>query len=319
MDLKIKKVGKLESIIFGGITFVISLYLFPFYISGDQEHYRLFYDNISNYSFFNGFIAYRSYLGANEPVYYFIVYVLNTFLDKDILFSLINAVFGFFLSYTLINLRVNKIIVFSTLFNFYFLVLLFSAERLKVSMMFFLIAVNQSSNFKQYFYLFLSILSHVQSLMVVYVFKFAQLKSEFKKIIKKGNIFGILLLIAVFLGLVGILFYMRGYLTDKYIAYENKSGIINILKPLLFCFLTISYCKKKWFDILILFIPLIILSILIGEERIVIFCYSIFMYYAIQKNKGINIGVLVTNIYFLYKGVEFILNILNNGNGFDNT
>lgn len=304
-------------ILFALFTLIFSLIIFPFYTGGDQEHYRLFYDSVAKYSFAEGFIAYRNYLGASEPVYYLIIFIFNNLVEKDILISIVNSIFAYNVARCLIKMRVNVFVVFSILFNFYFIVLLFSAERLKFSMMFFFMSLAVGSGFKQYALLFLCVLSHLQSLMLVYVQKISQIKNELIKYFKGGNFFRIFLLVGVLLGFFFVLYSMSGYLGDKYTAYSEKAGIVNVIKPIVFCLLSIFYCQKRWFEIIAIFAPLVFASVLVGEERIVIFCYGIFFYFAAQVKRGVNFGILITNLYFIYKGIEFVVNILINGNGFD--
>lgn len=313
---KIERHNKAIALIFALIALFFSLILLPYYTGGDQEHYRLFYNDISNYSFLEGFIAYRGYLGASEPVYYLIVYIFNGLLDKDILIAIINTVFSYYLVRCLLKLNVNLLVVFSILFNFYFIVLLFSAERLKFSMMFFFISLVAESASKKYTFILLSVLSHLQSLMLIYVQKVSQIKKSLIKYLSGGKFFKFLLLMCGLAAFVIILYVMRNYLIDKYAAYSNNAGIANVIKPIIFCGFSILYYKKKWLDVIAMFLPLILASILVGEERIVIFCYGIFFYFAVQVNRGFNLGIMLTTIYFSYKGIEFVQNIINHGTGF---
>ncbi|ULT28253.1 hypothetical protein KUH03_17660 [Sphingobacterium sp. E70] len=280
----------IHAYIFAGITFVLSIYVFPYYVSGDQLHYRLFYEEINNFSIGPGFIAYRNYLGASEPVYFFIVYFLNRLIEKDLLFSIINGLFAFFLAKNMLRLRISIPLLYCTLINFYFVVLLFSAERLKLSLLFFLIAILYKNSLKQYAFISFSILSHFQSLILVYVEKFNELKTQIVKYFRQGNLFKIFLTIAAAIGFVAILFVMRGYLQDKLLAYSDRGGIQNVIKPIVFCFLAMYYSKEKLTDVFLMFLPLIFSSIVVGEERIVIFCYGIFMYFAIQVKGEKNWG-----------------------------
>lgn len=313
---KVKRL--IHAYLFAVITFFLSVYIFPYYIEGDQLHYRLFYEEISNFSIGPGFIAYRNYLGASEPVYFFIVYFLNGIVEKDLLFSIINGFFAFFLAKNMLRLKISIPLLYCTLLNFYFVVLLFSAERLKLSLLFFLIAILYKNSLKQYSFIALTILSHFQSLILVYVEKFNELKTQIVKYFKQGNVLKIFLTIGAVCGFVVIIFVMRGYLQDKLLAYSDRGGIQNVIKPIVFCVLAIYYSKERPTDVFLMYLPLIFSSIIVGEERIVIFCYAIFMYFAIQVKGGKNWGVLLTSIYFIYKGYEFLSNIMINGNGFDN-
>lgn len=124
----------------------------------------------------------------------------------------------------------------------------------------------------------------------------------------------------VYLVIIGtvlaIIFVMRDYIQDKYMAYADKAGIANLFKPLALYLLTIPYAKGHYLKVSLIFIPLMLASVLVGEERIVIFCYFIFFSYACKVNRGINIGMLITLVYFLIKGIEFYQNVLEHNTGF---
>lgn len=294
------------------------MFFMPYYLFGDQEHYRLFYKIISTYDLLEGFVAYRNYLGANDPVYYILVYGLSNHIEKDLLFSIVNGFFGFYVSRNLLNLKISPFILYPFLINFYFVVLLLAAERLKVSLLFFSIALISTKEFKHYLFIFLSSLAHLQTLLLVYVLKYRIIKNEIIKNFIRGNTFKLLVIFAVVITFFLIIFVMREYLMDKVNSYSEKGGWSNIIKPMMFCLLTIYYAKNKWYEIFSVFFPLIISSFLIGEERIVIFCYMVFLYHALKINKGFNFGVILTHIYFGYKGIDFLINTINNGSGFDN-
>ncbi|TMO53626.1 hypothetical protein CWC18_21100, partial [Pseudoalteromonas aurantia] len=54
----------------------------------------------------------------------------------------------------------------------------------------------------------------------------------------------------------------------------------------------------------------------LGDGRLNIFGYFIFMYYALQVNRGMNIGVLLTSAYYSYKTYGFYVMLLEHGDQF---
>jgi len=296
---------------------VLSYYIIPYYYLGDQEHYRNFYEQISRYDLENGYDAYKDLLGASVPIYFLLVYVFNNFLEKDFFISLFNGLLGFFMAKVLITLRIKPFLLFFFFFNFYFIVLLFAAERLKFGVLFFLISLLSKTSFKKNLYLLLSFFSHLQMILLVIV----QYSSNFLIKIYNGKTSFLKKILYTFIGLAAILsmgYIMRNSIESKILANSHNLGIENIIKPAIFCLLSIIYCKENKLRVAIIFFPLILASFFVGEQRIVIFCYGIFCYYSISVNRGVNAGFIASTIYFTYKGCEFVYYILKNGNGFDN-
>lgn len=117
--------------------FAFSLLVFPYYQEGDQLFYRAFYDGIQGLSFADAFVFYQGTLGTFEPLYFIFSYSVSAFLTKDTALSIVNALFAFLLFKRLLEYRTHPIVIGLISLNFYFLVLLFSAERLKLSLLFF--------------------------------------------------------------------------------------------------------------------------------------------------------------------------------------
>ena len=53
-----------------------------------------------------------------------------------------------------------------------------------------------------------------------------------------------------------------------------------------------------------------------GGERVNMFGYFVFMYFALQVNRGVNLGVILTTLYFSYQTYFFVENIILYGDGF---
>ena len=297
------------------IVFALSLLISPHYMLGDQEIYRRFFEILPTLSFADGFIHYSQTLTSIEPGYYTISWIFSRFLEKDLFISILNAILAFYSMQLLIRWRASIYVAASIgLTNFYFYVLFFAAERLKVSFIFLTMALAHVNGSKFYFFSALSAISHIQILIVYMMLLFREFSIEFIRIITSGKIkkYFLIGLIAFFLTLV----VMSGQIIEKLSAYVVIGfDIQSVYKLLVFYFMTLVYSRNRS-DVTILFIPLFIAALMIGDERINMFGYFVFLYYAIPINKGFNMGVVLTSAYFFYKTIIFVHNIIVSGDGF---
>jgi len=297
------------------IVFALSLLISPHYMLGDQEIYRRFFEILPTLSFADGFIHYSQTLTSIEPGYYTISWIFSRFLEKDLFISILNAILAFYSMQLLIRWRASIYVAASiVLTNFYFYVLFFAAERLKVSFIFLTMALAHVNGSKFYFFSALSAISHIQILIVYMMLLFREFSIEFIRIITSGKIkkYFLIGLIAFFLTLV----VMSGQIIEKLSAYVVIGfDIQSVYKLLVFYFMTLVYSRNRS-DVTILFIPLFIAALMIGDERINMFGYFVFLYYAIPINKGFNMGVVLTSAYFFYKTIIFVHNIIVSGDGF---
>lgn len=295
---------------------IFSLFMFPFFTSGDQEFYRKFYSGVSDMSFVEGFVFYKKTLGTSEAGYFLLTYLFSAVLQKDVLFSLLNFVLFQQVFSWLLRHDVSRVLFPMVYFNFYLIVLAFSAERLKLSLLFFLIAYSASGLWRILF-LAVSVMSHVQVLIMLLsaqVRRFNTVLSEFSQ----GRIgYGFVSLMFLIMLMLGMLFVLREHILSKFLVYYDLwGGGGAILKPLFFTLLTVCYASDKKLEALLASLPLVLCAYLIGEERIVIFSYFIFVFYALQVNRGINVGIVITGLYFFYKGLLFVSNVVYFGDGF---
>jgi len=297
------------------IVFALSLLISPHYMLGDQEHYRGVFEILPTLSFVNGFIHYSQALSSIEPGHYTISWIFSRFLEKDLFISILNTILAFYSMQLLIRWRASIYVAASiVLTNFYFYVLFFAAERLKVSFIFLTMALAHVNGSKFYFFSALSAISHIQILIVYMMLLFREFSIEFIRIITSGKIkkYFLIGLIAFFLTLV----VMSGQIIEKLSAYVVIGfDIQSVYKLLVFYFMTLVYSRNRS-DVTILFIPLFIAVLMIGDERINMFGYFVFLYYAIPINKGFNMGVVLTSAYFFYKTIIFVHNIIVSGDGF---
>lgn len=203
--------------------------------------------------------------------------------------------------------------------NFYLYVLFFSAERLKVSFLFLVLSFLFDNKILSRLSIFLSILTHVQTLLLILLAQYKRFNNFLFRIkrLRLGYLnsdFIALILVFIFTCLFTML--MWGHLSNKVMYYySNMSSVSAIIKPLIFTLISIPYAKNKY-QALFVGSTVMLVSIFIGSERLVIFSYLVFLYYALSYNNGFNFWVVLTSAYFSVKGILFLMSIYYFGDGF---
>lgn len=297
------------SIVFvSAITYGIS----PYYTNGDQIYYSRFYDEVEGKSFLEVLQFSKLIIDSLEPVYPFLVWIASEFFDKNLFLSISNAtlVVGFFFACK--KYSVPSFLPFFILTtNFYFYVLYFSAERLKFAFIFLFFAIIFSERVVRFLLLFIiAIFSHVQLILMFSGIVLKKLKPNFSN---PANTFKTLFFYILCLG---IAIYLKDHILGKVSYYANlplEYG--DILKILLFAAASFYYSNKNK-TTLWLFFPLFLATFIFGGGRVVVMGFFIFLFYALQYKKGLNLGILFFSSYFLIKTLDFIENVIMYGDGF---
>ncbi|MGL5759486.1 hypothetical protein [Plesiomonas sp.] len=289
------------------------------YYAGDQIAYSNFYNNASSFSFSDAVVFYKNSLDSQEPLYFLLVYTLSDFFSKNILFSIINAVFVSSVYFLLRRMEVSKLIVGLFGFNFYLYVLMFSAERLKLSFLFLVVALIVRNKSFSKLLIFLSVFTHVQTLILVTITQYKRFDNFLFKMRRLfrgywSNSFTVLILFFISMCLFVLL--MWGHLSHKVVYYyNNMSGLSEIVKPLVFTLISLPYAKNRY-QALFAGGTIMLLSVFLGGERLVIFSYFVFLYYGLNYKRGLNFWVVLTSTYFSVKGFIFLMSIYHFGDGF---
>jgi hypothetical protein len=299
-------------ILLTSIIAILTLYISPFYFNGDQYNYIKIYKDLMSFNLVDGYFYYLVSLGTAEFSHFFITWIFSNLNIDKVIFNIIT---NSLLAYAVISLmqkwKVSLFIIVSiVIFNFYFFVLYFAAERLKFGIFFLVLFVLKNENYKDNTkYIYLSIVSHAQMLLIYGSFIFSSIVLQFLNLkISKRLIF--ILIITIIL-----LIPMYNHILYKLQFYIKFGGFENIFKPTIFFLLTFYYSKNKMRTFLV-FLIIIFSAYILGDERITIFAYFIFLYYALHINRGLNFGVILTSIYFSYKSIAFINNIFIYGQGY---
>jgi hypothetical protein len=109
---------------------------------------------------------------------------------------------------------------------------------------------------------------------------------------------------------------MSGHILPKLTYYyELWGGVGGMLRPAVFAVLAVLYADRK-LEAFIASSSVVVLAFFLGSERLTIFSYFIFMYYALQYNRGLNVVVIATSIFFAIKGFVFMKVAMEYGDGF---
>ncbi|WP_338525660.1 hypothetical protein NUH87_08935 [Pseudomonas batumici] len=307
---------KLQAFLWALPFFFGSLLVFPYALLGDQEFYRHFYAGVAGLPVSEAFQFYRDSLGTSEPGYFLFSYVVAPFFDKDLIFSIVNFFFGYHIFLWMLRNNVSRILFPAVYLNFYVLVLAFSAERLKLSLLFFLMGSAQAGFFRYFFYAF-SVLTHVQTLMLLVAAQVRKILFIMNRLLLGRIEKGFLSLSFLMVGIVLVLIVLREHIESKISFYAGAwGGVDSILKPVIFTVLSICYARSRRVEALLASLPMVLAAYFIGAERVVIFSYFVFMYYGLQSRRGMNVSVVLTLLYFIYKGVEFLTAVVLYGDGF---
>jgi hypothetical protein len=202
--------------------------------------------------------------------------------------------------------------------NFYWVVLYFSAERLKVGILFLVLSILTA---KQLWISFLfataAILAH-HSLIFIYggvcLVGLGDLRNR-KNPDLKGSavriaIVGSMLLAAVLLGYKDIWFKLQAYLAN------HESANLRALGPVLVLVTISSLYAKRIIEPVLLYLPVVVGTALLGGSRLNMLAYILFLYYGLRVRGGYNFGVIATAIYLGYKSLGFVANVVEHGHGF---
>lgn len=295
-------------------VFLGSLYVGPLYVLGDQVHYRKIYEGLADLTLLDGYAFYTSSIDSLEFVHFFLSWLASRVLDKDIFIALANAVlawvaFGVFVKWKA-SIYIASVLVIT---NYYLVAMYFSAERLKFGFIFMglsFIYLGRAGLF--YLFSFLALISHAQTIIVYFTLLFKILCKQFLVFSLTGRVSKYVFTVFVLLLLPTAL--IMDQLLSKFNSYyEGVRGANELLRVLVFFFLTLFYAKKKP-EVVCIFVPLIATVMLVGGDRVNLLAYFAFLYYALPVNKGFNFGVLITGIYFAFGSAEYLLNIFEYGN-----
>lgn len=299
---------------------LMSLVIAPYYVHGDQGAYHRAYDAVRGLSIKDGYDSYVFVVTGKEFIHFFIIWLASGWgIEKNLIMAVSNSVLAYFVMRLLGKWRASVFVAVSlVLTNFYMFVMYFAAERLKFGFIFLALSMlylGQNKSF--YASAMLAIVSHTQMLLLyagIFFTRLAMSASRFFRTFQFSvkNVTIPLLLIGPIVYIFSEYLYVK---LGNYNLLSTQFATIDYTRATFFLILSLWYSKNKK-ETLLLFIPIMVAISIVGEGRVNMMAYFIFLYYGIQYKRGLNIGVLGTAVYFAFKAYIFVVDIIKEGDGF---
>jgi hypothetical protein len=303
------------------VYYWFSNYLLGYYTEGDQVHYRAFYEALKGAEVRDIMFLAVSYVNSLEPVSAFILWAgSNLGIEKNIFISVLNSLLVACIFLFARQYRLKIFMIFLLLTNFYLVVLLTSAERLKISYIFLVLAAISAKKLRLFF-LALTPLAHLQNIIFLTALALSRFASNFK-VLKIKFFFRArnLLISCLFLVLI-VFFIINTYkgINNKLNAYIDRDFSINDLVNLFILFVISTYVAKSRFLMAVGLIPIFVASILIGGSRTNMIAVTLVIFILARERRIDHPLIYLMMIYFSFKSIPFVKNILDFGNGFLNS
>lgn len=300
------------------LFYFLSFLLVSLYVNGDQIHYRAFYEAISVASFSEAFLLARVYIDAGEPLTIFLLWAGSVSgVSKDLYISFFNAIFLTQIVFLLKKYRAGPLVIFLLLTNFYVVVLLTGAERLKFAYILLASAVLLNGYAKNALVL-LAPLAHFQSFLFLPSVFLARFYEEIRTLFAKGVVGKR----ALFVSLSALVFifilvaYLYPSLEKKLQSYfdVDRGGLV--LVNLIALTLVAVFASRDWKRMLLLLLPCYPIVLVLGGERGNMVAITIALWVLMVERKMNHPAVLMMLAYFSWKSIGFVVNIIEYGNGF---
>ncbi len=297
------------------LVYFLSLVLLNYYTNGDQEHYIRAYEGLADRNLLEGFLFYNGALSSGEFVHFILSWILSGHVEKNIFIATSNAILAYFTSKLLIKWNVNLLVIFSiVVLNFYFIVLYTGAERLKFGVLFMIISFYYFEHTKRFIlFSIIAVLAHTQILIVYLSMIFYFYSNQLFIVMNYQKIKKIALYILVLSILIFVVIYDQ--LIKKFLGYLDIKPITELFQWFVLLIMSLYYSKDRSQTFMV-FLALAVVILLVGGMRVNMLAYLAFLYYGLQYNRGVNIGVISMSMYFFVKSIPFVYAIFEHGNGF---
>ena len=299
--------------------FAYSYILISNYTFGDQVSYRALYEPLSYTHFLDVFEIAQRHISASEWLTFYILWIpAVSNIDKDLFVAFANLLLLSLLFLVFRKYRANYAIIFLALCNFYVIVLMTGAERLKFSIIFLLLVDLANSRKLKIFFALLSMLAHLQTILffaAIFIGKFSQTLVAVIKT-KRISIKDVAPFVVGIAASMFFIFTQYGGIESKANAYLGESlNFSEVIQILLILFLGIFILENKilyGFSML----PLASAVLLIGGQRVNMMAVMVFIYFFLLEKKQNHPFLYAVMFYFFIKSIPFVRNIFEYGNGF---
>ncbi|WP_340245672.1 hypothetical protein [Sulfitobacter pontiacus] len=301
------------------LTYYASQVLLAHYINGDQFYYNNFYLALKQAPLARVMELQLVHTGSAEPLYGYISWLFaNMGFEKNTYIALTNVLFTVVVGLALKKSGAEPIVFLLLATNFYFVVLLTSAERLKFAYICFALVFALPAKTRIVFAL-IAPLFHFQMLVnyaSLFLGRLAELRAKDLK--KKSTLLPLttLTIIAAFSAKYVVDSFgdpifdkFEHYSSIQIFTLDDISKVIGLI--------IVSLALGVRFSILFAYMfPIAVGVVILGPERVNMIGFVTVLLVAAKVDKLMNPIFLILLSYFSFKTIGFVGNILTHGNGF---
>lgn len=300
-------------------VYLWSVFIFDYYIAGDQIIYTRFYKEAAGLDFAETWFLQQGLLGSAEPGFALIVSLASQYFTKIQFMSLSNGLLGALLFFSVKDRRAAWFIFFVIIFNYYVSVLFFSSERLKFAVILALIILNMRESNLKNAVLLLPALFHFQYILMIPVIFIGLYQKELNRLIVNLSFrFSLARTFVIFCAAVGALIFLSRFiepLIAKFFAYSGRTDLFDLLRVILVSGFLVSVSRYKIISMLVALYFTFWVAVL-GSERIIIMEVA-YIFALIRLTDTYKAGAfLFIGVYFMFKTAQFYLYISACGHGF---
>jgi hypothetical protein len=306
------------------IAYVISFILLSNYVGGDQKAYHRFY-NVLNGAGIENVMNIASVVSSEEPLSAHILWAGSNFgIKKNIFISSLNVIMVVSLFLLARKHHVKILMIGLLLTNYYVVVLMTSAERLKIAYIFVILATLAAGKVR-FLLLTISPLAHFQNIILLSSLVFSSFAGHANNLIFRGiiqrralKLYSIVLITGVsFISFMLLKFQNEYGLWKKIIKYisVHDSSLFDLWKLCILIIITL-YVTRRRLRMFLLFLPYLVGVYFIGGERINMIAFTVVIYYLMEERRLHHPLIYMLMLYFSIKTIPFIHKIILFGDGF---
>jgi hypothetical protein len=300
------------------LSYIISYLLLSAYTQGDQTHYHNFYLLINDIPFLAvGPIAVAT-ISSGEPISWFFLWVgSNLDIPKNHWIPFLNVLLIVGVYALLGRFNAPWYVFFLIFTNFYLVVLITAAERLKISYIILTFAFLAREKLR-FLLILLSPLAHFQSLFTLLSLFLTHISKDLGRLILRFMVRKRLFLSFGFLLAVFILFFLffQVEIFAKASTYMTSnrpiSGLANIL---LLTLIALWVTRDRW-RMFFAISPIFFAVYLLGGERVNMIAVFVMLGILLTEQRLQHPVIIILLGYFSFKTIPFVYNIYKYGNGF---
>lgn len=295
------------------VVFSTSVVVLGYYVNGDQWHYRMFYHALIAAHPSEVQTLQLRYTGGAEPLFGHVMWLgANLGYEKGEFVATFNAL----LAVVLVRfLRLNDVRIWLIplfLANFYFLVLLFAAERLKFAVLLTLIFAALSSRLR-YFAAILAPFAHFQTLILYSSGLAAQIPRIVSRRTRLQTVWAFI--VAAIVGVL-LLNHFGASLQDKLAGYGSRErGFSELIGGVAALALGLVVIRDR-LRLLLAMSPIMVAALVVGSARVNMMAFMLLTYLVVVERRACHPFYLTLLVYFAVKSVSFMHGVFALGDGF---